>query len=101
MQEPKNIFIGDANVDKDIAREWLKGVLRDGEATVVFTKADGTERSMKCTLSESKIPQEFAPKGSNRAKSDETLAVFDLESQGWRSFRWDSVKSVNFFVGES
>lgn len=101
MQEPKNLFVDDASFDKNVARDWLKSVLRDGEATIVFTKIDGTERTMNCTLSEEKIPFEFAPKGVNRAKNDEILAVFDLENQGWRSFRWDSVKSVNFFIGEA
>lgn len=101
MQEPKNLFVDDADFVKNNSRNWLKGVLREGEAVIVFTKSDGTERTMKCTLSEAKIPAEFAPKGSDRAKTDETLAVFDLESQGWRSFRWDSVKSVNFSIGES
>lgn len=101
MQSLNNLFVDDADFVKNNSRNWLKGVLREGEAVIVFTKSDGTERTMKCTLSETKIPQEFAPKGANRAKNDETLAVFDLENQGWRSFRWDSVKSVNFSLGES
>jgi hypothetical protein len=82
--------------DDKKAQDWLKSVLREGEATVVFTKSDGTERKLICTLSEAKIPQEFTPKGAERAKSEEALAVFDLENQGWRSFRWDSVKSIDF-----
>ena len=83
------------------AKDWLKDVLRNEGAEIVFIKADGTERTMKCTLNESEIPAEFAPKGVVRAKSDETCAVFDLEANGWRSFRWDSVKSVNFTIGEA
>jgi hypothetical protein len=101
MQSLNNLFVDDADFVKNNSRNWLKGVLREGEAIIVFTKSDGIERTMKCTLSETKIPAEFAPKGSDRAKNDETLAVFDLENQGWRSFRWDSVKSVNFSIGES
>ena len=31
-----------------------------------------------------------------KTKSDEALAVFDLEKQSWRSFRFDSVKEINF-----
>lgn len=95
MLELNDTNVNALQFDKKLAREWLKGVLRDGEATIVFTKADGTERTMKCTLSEAKIPSEFAPKNASRAKNDEILAVFDLENQGWRSFRWDSVKSIN------
>lgn len=82
------------------SKEWLKDILRNEGAEIVFIKTDGTERKMHCTLNESEIPAEFAPKGTTRAKSDETCAVFDLEANGWRSFRWDSVKSVNFTLGE-
>jgi hypothetical protein len=77
-------------------REWLLGLLRDSEVTVKFTKKDGSERKMLCTLAENKIPSENLPKNSGKTKSDEALAVFDLEKQSWRSFRFDSVKEINF-----
>ena len=77
-------------------REWLLGLLRDSEVTVKFTKKDGSERKMLCTLAENKIPGEKSPKNSGKTKSDEALAVFDLEKQSWRSFRFDSVKEINF-----
>jgi len=77
-------------------REWLLGLLRDSEVTVKFTKKDGSERKMLCTLAENKIPSEKLPKNSGKTKSDEALAVFDLEKQSWRSFRFDSVKEINF-----
>jgi hypothetical protein len=51
---------------------------------------------MVCTLSQKVIPTEYTPKGEDkREKSGEALAVFDVEKEGWRSFRWDSVKSVS------
>ena len=77
-------------------REWLLGLLREREVTVKFTKKDGSERKMLCTLAENKIPSEKSPKNSGKTKSDEALAVFDLEKQSWRSFRFDSVKEINF-----
>lgn len=86
--------------DSSESREWLKDVLRNEGAEIVFTKVDGDERVMRCTLNESKIPAEFAPKGSKRAHSDESIAVFDIDANGWRSFRWDSVKAVSFSLGE-
>ena len=82
-------------------REWLLGLLRDSEVTVKFTKKDGSERKMLCTLAENKIPSEKSPKNLGKTKSDEALAVFDLEKQSWRSFRFDSVKEINFIlIGE-
>jgi hypothetical protein len=76
-------------------REEIQTTLRNGVSTVVFTKKDGTERTMKCTLSESIIPQEHRPKESSTHKvNDAVLAVFDIEKQGWRSFTIADVKSV-------
>ena len=80
-------------------QEWLRGVLHD-ESTknlcVVFTKKDGSQREMRCTLAESRIPADKQPKteseGSEVAGS--ALRVFDTEKQEWRSFRWDTIKEV-------
>ena len=77
-------------------KNWLKGVLLFGLVTVTFTKKDGSEREMVCTLSEDRIPPEKLPKGSGKAKSDESLAVFDVEKEEWRSFRWDSIVTIGF-----
>lgn len=94
-----NSFQGTTNLfEETVGREWLKGVLHEGVTEIVFTKKDGTLRTMKCTLADSEIPGDFAPKGEGKAKSDEAIAVFDVEAQGWRSFRWDSVKSIAFPV---
>jgi hypothetical protein len=67
---------------------------------LTFIKKDGSERIMTCTLAEQKIPAENMPKGTKRAKSDEAVAVFDLENNGWRSFRWDSLKNISFTLGD-
>jgi WYL_2, Sm-like SH3 beta-barrel fold len=80
-------------------KDWLLGLLRSEIVELTFTKKDGTERIMKCTLAEQKIPAENAPKGVERTKSDEAVAVFDLENNGWRSFRWDSLTEINFTLG--
>jgi hypothetical protein len=82
-------------------KEWLRGLLHDNSAKnlcVVFTKKDGTEREMRCTLSESRIPSEKQPqsKETNSETSGSALRVFDEEKQEWRSFRWDSIKEVRF-----
>jgi hypothetical protein len=75
------------------ATEKVKDALRDGEVVISFTKTDGTLRTMRCTLSEGKIPSEHAPKGT-RAPSGDAQPVFDLDAKGWRSFRWDSLISA-------
>lgn len=85
-------------------KTWLKGLLIDEHAKnlcVVFTKKDGTQRELFCTLVEDRIPSAKLPKVQEtgttvRNFSDDAARVFDTESQEWRSFRWDSVKEVRF-----
>ena len=77
-------------------KNWLLTLLREQEITVKFVKKDGSEREMLCTLSESKIPADKAPKGTEKTKSDDVVPVFDIENQGWRSFRWDSITGIHF-----
>jgi hypothetical protein len=50
---------------------------------------------MICTLQEHVIPP-AEPKKTERVKkeNDDVLAVWDVEAQGWRSFRFDSILSV-------
>ena len=69
---------------------------------MVFEKKDGTERTMRATLSDLYVPQvepamlsEYdgqVPKG--RQLNDNVQAVWDIDAGGWRSFRYDSVKQL-------
>jgi|TARA_B110000261_G_scaffold149143_1_gene175556 hypothetical protein len=66
--------------------------LQEGLCEVVFNKVDGSERIMTCTLVGDYIPDDQKPKGaSTKPKSTETLAVFDINAVGWRSFRLENV----------
>ena len=74
----------------------LKSILNTGPVQVTFTKKDGTERVMKCTTKWSHIPEEKQPIGeSTLPENRDVLRVYDLENDGWRSFRVDGVKSFN------
>lgn len=75
----------------------LKDELRSGAVMVAFKKSDGTDRLMKCTLSENLIPistETTKAVVKKREPNPDVLAVWDIESDGWRSFRWDSVIST-------
>ena len=87
--------------EQKVFRDWLLSHLKYGPVTVDFTKKDGTMRTMKCTLQESAIPT--YEKKTERVRvttPDESLSVVDLEKNEWRSFRYDSIKSVSFTLGE-
>lgn len=73
----------------------LKTALRAGPVLVTFTKADGTERTMRCTLQEGVVvPHE---KKTERVKevNENIVPVWDLEKSAWRSFKFDSIKLIS------
>lgn len=71
--------------------------LRDGLCEVIFNKKNGDERVMTCTLANDLIPEEHTPKGTSaKVPSTETLAVFDVNAEGWRSFRLENVTNFKY-----
>ena len=92
-----------SETDFKLFKKWLTGHLKFGPVTLTFTKKDGSERIMKCTTNPTYImfkdPSILESK-SGRKVNDDVMPVFDLEAGGWRSFRWDSIKSVAFTIGE-
>jgi hypothetical protein len=55
---------------------------------------------MKCTLVESKLPVVEKKTDRVRKENDDVISVFDLEKNEWRSCRYDSIKQINFTLGE-
>jgi hypothetical protein len=95
--------------NKAIMRDWVRSLLQQQEITVNFVKADGTERSMKCTLKHDLIPPSV-PKAVNpskytllettqeikiKAPDPAVVKVYDLDAGGWRSFRMDRLKKIS------
>lgn len=81
--------------------KWLKDILKASDATVTFLKKDGTERIMKCTLDPKQLPPAPVTEGEvkkERKVNEDVMAVYDLESQGWRSFTLKSVKRVQLTI---
>ena len=91
-------FNNKSEIDTKEGRDRMQALLKTQEVTISFTKKDGTERKMLCTLAENKIPSEKMPKNSGKSKSDDALAVFDIEKNDWRSFRWDSVTKIDYKI---
>lgn len=82
-------------------QNWVKGLLHDTNVKnlcITFTKSDGTDRNLYCTLIASNIPEDKTPKGTGREALATTQRVFDVEKQEWRSFKWDAVKVVSFDI---
>ena len=73
-------------------REVLVEGLKRNLMKVVFTKVNGEERTMLCTLHESVLPEPML--SSTRKVNPDTISVWDIDANGWRSFRMDSIKEV-------
>lgn len=73
--------------------DYLKNALHNGVVSVLFVKKDGTERKMLCTLKSDLLPAQTDLEESVQKKTPnpDVLAVWDVEAQGWRSFRFDSI----------
>ena len=93
-REPRNTWTDD---DWSVFKTWVTEVLRSNEAVVTFTKKDGTERVMRCTLDPQMLPnQQITETKPERKKSETSVAVFDIEAKAWRSFVLKSVLKVSF-----
>lgn len=86
--------------EKSTFKQWLQGVLKMHTVDLTFRKKDDTIRQMKCTLIESKLPTIEKKTDRVRKENDEVVSIFDLEKGEWRSCRYDSIKSINFSIGE-
>ena len=79
-----------------MTKDDMKIALQQGVCNVTFTKVNGDERVMNCTLKEDLLPAkplvtEDAETKTKKPNPD-VLAVYDVKAAGWRSFRWDSLK---------
>lgn len=83
-------------------KQDIKTALQHSVGEITFTKADGSERILKCTLQSKDLPVmevvEVVEGKISKPENPDTLAVWDLENNGWRSFKIASVISVNYSI---
>ena len=79
-------------------------MLKENVVEITFTKLDGEQRIMPCTL----IPEYLPPAKKNepitqtkvRETSDKVVVAWAVESKGFRSFRYDRVEKVSILDKE-
>ena len=82
-------------------RENLKSMLTEESIVVTFEKADGTSRIMKCTTNPTIVPwpdnpvEDVSVSKIEKVKDENHFVVWDLEKEGWRSFKWERVTGWN------
>lgn len=78
--------------------DWLKGLLRNGTYDITFTKVNGETRTMPCTLESSKLPTAVVKENTTvqveKVVKPDSLRVWCIDKQEWRSFRVMSVTAV-------
>lgn len=94
----ENIIVG-SGTNMEFNKDQLIKDLHQGTVVVTFTKATGEERIMTCTLNESLLPPVNGAGGATKRKPNpDVCVVWDTNANGWRSFRYDRVKSVTAVV---
>lgn len=90
---------GETDKTAEEMRDLLLGQMRLGETTVVFTKMNGEERTLRGTLNMNDIPVDQHPNSGDGVEKQtkekgDFLAVFDLDIKEWRSFKPSRVTQI-------
>lgn len=75
----------------------LLDLLHNNVVNITFTKINGDVRILKSTLKSDLLPKVEVVEGVEkkvRVESDNNISAWDIENEGWRSFRVDSVTAV-------
>lgn len=78
-----------------LERDTILKDLREYVIEVSFTKVNGENRIMRCTLRPELLPpkymEEITEEKNFHQTNPEVIAAWDVQANGWRSFRIDSV----------
>jgi len=87
-------------------RATFLSMLHENVVEITFNKVDGSERVMLCTLNYMLLPQAVLSKDPKDPKTPrkintDVIACYDLEAEGWRSFRLDSITNFEFSLEQN
>jgi hypothetical protein len=100
LAEWKPTWYGNAKPEARLEfRNWLKQTLVAERMNITFKKADGSIRHMHCTLHADLLPEATAETTSNRKENIDTLSVWDIDKQAWRSFKLENVTDFSYNLG--
>ena len=84
-------------------RDNLLKDLRECVIEVTFTKVDGSNRVMRCTLDPKHLPKTYNEEAETEKQfhreNKDVISAWDVQKGGWRSFRIDSVEYVQIIDG--
>ena len=81
-------------------RSQVKDVLVKDIVEATFTKINGDELVMTCTVQPDNLPEVVLKEGEEQKERviknpENSLAVYHTKAEGWRSFIIRNIKSVN------
>lgn len=74
--------------------DLILSALRNGVLNVAFYKKDGSRRYMDCTLMDSYIDDYNVKGDGSRVRDPDLIRVWDVDNDGWRSFKVSRLFSV-------
>ena len=74
-----------------LTSEQVVNTLRKCVVNVLFIKANGEKRNMRCTLSPSYLPEQTDIEEHTNIPASNTITVWDIEKNGWRKFHTDTI----------
>ena len=78
----------------DERNHYLRSILKE-DHVITFTKVDGSDRTMPCTLrTDAMPPKAVTEHHKTRAYNPEVLSVWCLDKSEWRSFKVMNVKKI-------
>jgi len=84
----------ETDTDAAIRYMILKSILEKGVYTVEFKKVNGDLRKMPCTLKDGFVPLRDSELIKSTPFDPETMPVWCMDKQAWRSFKTMNVISV-------
>lgn len=73
--------------------------LRNNVLEVTFTKVNGEERVMPCTLLTEYMPRPEQAEIATSLANTSVVRAFAIDKQAWRSFRVDNVTNIEVLNG--
>ena len=92
MGDMKFTTAGDMMRENIYTKEYVRERLLTDILRVTFDKMNGERRIMTCTLQDKYLPTTVFQ--SARPEPKDSLAVWDLNAGGWRSFRIDKIIAI-------
>ncbi len=89
-------IIFEASDTIDQRREQIQSLLQENVCAVTFTKVNGEQRIMPCTLMPNLLPPAPVVEKAKPARPEpvDTMSVWCTDQNAWRSFRLENVQTL-------